>query len=96
MLSNNINVGASVKVAYENNHIRTVFPEIRKVLARGKPGYWLVSGIFGPPEEKPEERLVLVEAGPETEETEISAPIEKPKIKFGDPLPPKRRKRKKR
>lgn len=94
-----INIGASVKVTYENQHIKAVFPEVRKVLAKAKTG-WIISGIYGPAEEKPEDRLVLVEAGPsnaEIEITEVSKPEEiKPKVKFGDPIPTKQRKRRKR
>lgn len=97
---NNINVGASVKVTYENEYIKAVFPEIRKVLAKGKTG-WIISGICGPAEEKPESRLVLVEAGPANteieEKTEISKPEEnKPKLTFGSPIPSTRKKKKRR
>lgn len=100
MPRNNISVGASVKVTYENQHIKAVFPEIRKVLARGRTG-WIISGIYGPAEEKEESRLVLVEAGPEIqeqkEETEVSKPKEtKTKLTFGDPIPSTRKKKKRR
>lgn len=95
----NINVGASVKVSFENQHIKAVFPEVRKVIAKGKTG-WIISGIYGPPVDIEESRLVLVEAGPEIEEievSEISKPKEtKPKLTFGDPIPTKQRKRRKR
>lgn len=59
------------------------WPEIRMILGPGKPGYWIISGIYGPPEEFLESELIPLVGETKPKEPEPVKPTA-PKLVFGD------------